>query len=123
MSSYEATLFISAARTTTPTPGLLAGGCGYAIGFHLVIDVTAVGAAPSVTPTVECQDVRSGKWYPIIVGAPLTAIGTRVLRCYPGLTPVANLTVADVITEQIRLAMAHGNADSITYTAAIHLVQ
>lgn len=123
MSSYEVNLFLASARTATPTAGQVAGGCGYAIGFHVVIDVTAAPVAPSVTPTVECQDLRSGKWYPIIVGAPLTAVGTRVLRCYPGLTPVANLTVSDVITEQIRLAMAHGNADSITYCAAIHLIQ
>jgi hypothetical protein len=121
VSSQEATLFISAARTVTPTATAVA--CGYALGFHLVIDVTAIGPAPSVVPTVACFDTRSAKWYPIIVGPALVAVGTTVLRCYPGITPVAGLAVADVITEQVRLSMAHGNADSITYSAAIHLVQ
>ena len=121
MSSLEVTIYNSAARTATPTP--TAAACGYAVGLHCVIDVTAIGAAPSVTPTIHCFDVKSAKWYPILVGPALVAIGTTVLRCYPGLVPVANLTVADIITEQVRLTMTHGNADSITYSATFHLVQ
>lgn len=89
----------------------------------MVIDVTAIGPAPTVVPLIECFDVRSGKWYPILTGAAIVAVGTTVLRVYPGMAAVANLRADDMLSEQVRLSMTHGNADSITYSAAVHLVQ
>lgn len=114
------TAYASAARTATPTAvELTTDG---ARGVHVVIDVTAIGAAPSVTPTLAAYDPLSGKWYALLTGAAITATGTTVLKVYPGITAAANVAASDVVPDTFRVSMAHGNGDSITYTVSCHLV-
>lgn len=113
-------IFTSAARTATiNSPDLYAGDPK---GLHLIIDVTAVAATPSVVPTIQGKDPLSGKYYDLLVGAAITATGTTVLKLYPGITAVANGAASDVLPDVWRLRMVHADADSITYTAAAHMV-
>lgn len=119
MSSREVAFFTTAARTATPTPAPY--DCGYAGGITVVIDVTAITSTPSVTPQVEAFDVRSGKWYALLTGVPVVAVGTTVLHVFPGATPAANVAANAPLTEQVRVTMTHGNANSITYTVSGHL--
>jgi hypothetical protein len=121
MSSREVTVYASAARTATPAAIVVSSG--YATGMHVVVDVTAIVTAPSITVTLEQQDVASGKWYPLLVSAAIVATGTTVLRVYPGLVAAANLVANDVLTEAVRVTVTHGNANSITYSVSAHLVQ
>lgn len=116
----ETVVYPSAARTATPA--------AFTLDIHRVrnllvlIDVTAIGVAPSVVPTIDGVDVATGKLFPILAGAALTAIATRVLKVGPGITVAANLSVADIVPERIRITMTHGNADSITYAVTAHLI-
>jgi hypothetical protein len=121
MSSREVAVLASAPRTATPTPAVVA--CGYALGVHVVVDVTAIVTAPSITVVLELQDVTSGKWYPLLTSAAITTVSTTVLRVYPGLVAAANLAANDVLTEALRVSVNHGNANSITYSVSAHLVQ
>ncbi len=114
------TLYASVARTATPTAAEF-NASGYH-GLHLVIDVTAVTATPSVVPTVDFYDELSGKWCNLLTGSAITATGTTVLKIYPGITAAANAAASDVVHGRLRLAMAHGDSDSATYTAAVHLI-
>jgi len=119
----EYTCYLSAARTATPGARTL--DLSRVRGLILVIDVTAIGPAPSVVPTIDGVDVVSGKFWNLLTGAALTAVTgstPRVLKIMPGITPAANIAVADVLPEQIRLTMTHGNADSITYSVCAHLL-
>lgn len=117
----QTTLYASAARTATPTAAdLYPNG---ARGLHLVIDVSAVpGAAPSVVPTIDFLDTVSGKWCNLLTGVAITAVGTTVLKIYPGIAGVANVAASDVVHGHVRVVMTHGNANSVTYTVAAHLV-
>lgn len=121
MTSRETTVYASAARTATPAAATFA--TGYARGVALVVDVTAIGAAPSITVKLEHQDVASGKWVTLLTSAAIAAVSTTVLKVYPDLTAVANLTVNDVVWETCRVTVTHGNSDSITYSVSAHLVQ
>lgn len=121
MSSREVTVYPSAARTATPTPTTV--GCGYARGVQVVVDLTAFTTAASLTVTIDVQDVTSGKWINVLTSAVLSAVATTVLRVYPGLTAAANLTVSDVLTENMRITVTHGNANSTTYSVSAHLIQ
>lgn len=116
------TVYASAARTATPTAVTLQSGrYNY---LHLVIDVTAIAATPSVVCTVDGQDPVSGKYYNLLTSAALTESGapyTRVLKIGPGLPVTANLSANDVLPDTIRVTMTHGDADSITYTVAANL--
>ncbi|MBX9392275.1 hypothetical protein K4749_01340 [Streptomyces sp. TRM72054] len=116
----EVRVYESAARTASPTASGI--DAAYARGVHVVIDVTAVAATPSVTPSIEGYDTLSGKWYTLLTGSAITAEGTTVLKIYPGIATIANAAASDVIPNRIRVSMTHADADSITYTVAAHLM-
>jgi hypothetical protein len=112
------TVLPSAARTASPdTMEFVASSVDFH-GLHLVVDVTAVTATPSVTVTVQGVDRLSGKVYTVLASAAITATGTTVLKVGAGLTAAANLVANDVVPPVFRVTVAHGDADSITYTIA-----
>lgn len=90
---------------------------------HIVIDVTAIGAAPSVVVTVRGVDPLSGKRYVILASAAIVAIGTTVLKVGRGLVAAANLAVNDMLPRNIEIDVAHGNGDSITYSVYLNLMR
>jgi hypothetical protein len=114
------TVYASAARTATPTAVTV--GCGPNRGLHLVIDVTAITASPSVVPTIDGYDPLSGIYYNLLTGSAITGTGTTILKIYPGIATVANGAASDVVPETIRITMTHADADSISYSVAAHLV-
>lgn len=114
------TVYASAARTATPTAVTVPVGRYRAL--HLIIDVTAIAATPSVVCTIDAYDPVSGKYYNQLTAAAVTATGTTVLKIGRGLTAAANLTANDVLPSTIRITMTHGDADSITYTVAASLI-
>lgn len=113
------TLYASGARTTAQT-GDDQTNLG-ALGLHLVIDITAVTGAPSLTFTLQGKDRTSGKYYTLLASAALVGVGTTVLRLYPALTAAANLVANDVLPECWRLNVAVGTADSVTYSVGVSL--
>lgn len=93
-------------------------------GLKLVIDITAItGTGPSLTVTVEGKDPVSGKYYPLLVSAALTAVGTTVLTIYPGVVAAANLAANDVLpkTWRVKSAIA-GTTPAVTATVAASLI-
>jgi hypothetical protein len=78
-------------------------------------NVTAIGAAPSITPTIQGFDPVWSQWYNILVGTAITAIGYTVLKVYPGATNAANAVANDILPPTWRINIAVANADSITY--------
>ena len=116
----QVTLYASAARTATPTAAEFDADGRH--GLHLVIDVTAVTATPSVVPPVDFHDALSGKWVNLLTGAAITATGTTRLTIHPGVTAAANVSAADAIHGRMRLVMTHADTDSATYSAAAHLI-
>lgn len=116
-------VYASAARTATPTAVTVPTGRYKSL--HLVIDVTAVTATPSVVCTVDALDTVSGKYYNLLTSAALTESGspyTRVLKVGPGLPVTANVSANDVLPSTIRVTMTHADSDSITYSVAATLV-
>lgn len=115
------TIYASAARTATPTAATFSSSGRR--GLHVVINVTAVTATPSVVPTIDAYDSLSQVWYTLLAGSAITATGATVLKVYPGIAAQANAAASDVLPGQWRVLMTHGDADSITYSVAAYLVQ
>ena len=92
------------------------------VGMHLIIDVTAIAATPSVVPSIQGYDATSNKYYDILVGAAITATGTTVLKVFPGATPAANTVANDFMPGRWRLLMTHADADSITFSVAVQMM-
>jgi len=91
-------------------------------GAHIIIDVTAIVTAPSVVFTVRGKDDVSGNYYDLLVSAAITATGQTVLKVYPGALAVANLVANDSLPETFMVHAEHANADSITYSVAINML-
>lgn len=119
--NVNVSVFASTARTATHNSADLTNYNGR--GLHLVIDVTASSATPSVTFTIQGKDELSGKYYTLLVSAAITGTGTTVLRVYPGLTAAANLVATDVLPRTWRVLATHADADSITYSVGASVLQ
>ena len=93
-------------------------------GVVLVVNVTAAatGTTPSVVPTIYGRAGAANVTWSILAGAPITAVGTYVFKVHDSLTAAANLVANDVIGEYLRIEMAHGNAQSITYSVTAELI-
>jgi hypothetical protein len=111
----------SGARTATPDTQEFELPSG-AVALHVVLDVTAIVTTPSITVTVAGIDRVSGKAYTLLASAAVTATGTTVLKIGPGLTAAANLVANDYVPSVVRVTVAHGNANSITYSAAANVI-
>ncbi|RAV22205.1 hypothetical protein [Paenibacillus contaminans] len=85
-------------------------------GVKVVVDITAVTGSPILTVKIQGKDHTSGKYYDILTSAALTAQGTTVLTVYPGVTPVTNVTIDNVIPRFWRVSVTVGNSDSATYS-------
>jgi hypothetical protein len=115
----QRTLYASAARTSTPAAVTVPRG-RYR-GIKLVVDITA-GAVLSITPKIEGVDSLSGKAFALLTGAVATGVSTVVMTVYPGATAAANVAANDMLPDQVRVTITHGNGTAATYTAAVHLI-
>lgn len=118
-------LLASAARTATPTLGP-GNDIGYLTnhqrfkGAHVILDVTAIAATPSITVDIEGYDYGSSTWYNIGTSAAVTGVSTNVYKVHPDLTALANLVFKDGIPFLWRVTVTHADADSITYSLAVN---
>ena len=114
-------LLSSAARTAAITSADITNseyrGC------HVIIDVTVDPASASITPTIQGLDSVSGKYYTLLTGSAISAVGTTILRVYPGLGASANAIANDILPNKFRISMAVADTDSITYSVAVSLVK
>jgi len=85
-------------------------------GGIFVIHATAETATASVVFTIRGVDPVAATTWDILASAAVDAVGTRVLRVYPGLTAVGNLTATDILPEAIEIDCNHSDTDSFTYS-------
>ena len=116
----EETILASAARTATLNS---ADFINYnAKGLHVVINVTALTAAPSIVPFIQGKDPISGTYYDILEGLPITTTGINIIKVYPGISAVVNVSASDLLPRTYRVRLEHANGNSITYSVAGALV-
>lgn len=120
-------LLTSAARTATPPVGpATTDEYGFLTnhqrfrGAHILLDVTAIAATPSVLVDIEGYDYGSSTWYNILTSAAVTTAVFNIYKVHPDLTAVANLVAKDGIPYLWRVTLTHADADSITYTLAVN---
>lgn len=118
----EYTWLASAARIASPSDTDIKAPYD-ADGVEIVIDVTAITTACSLTFTLQGFDPTSGKTWTVATMATLTATGTVVLRVHPNDATAA--ISGGVQTQQgqlpphLRLHMVQGNANSTTYSVGL----
>lgn len=93
-------------------------------GILLIIDATAETGTAEVTPNIQAYDPVSAAWYTVwTAAAAISATGDFTYLLYPGATD-GNFTEVDGIPIPIwwRLSMTVADTDSLTYSAAAHLL-
>lgn len=115
------TVLESTARTATVSSSAVVGE-GHR-GAHIILTATAVTAGASIVPTVEGYNSVTDAWYTILTGAALTGTGTTVLKVYPGITPVTNVAVSDVLPARWRVTMTAADSKSATYSIVANLLK
>lgn len=114
------TVFASAARTATENSAVF-DNFG-ARGVHVIIDVTAASATPSVVFTIQGWSGVGDDYYDLLASAAITGTGTTVLKVFPGATAAANAAANDCLPPRWRVRAVHADADSITYSVAANLL-
>lgn len=119
--AHTVVAFPSTARTATPTAFDYDNLYGH-LGMVVCIDVTAIAATPSVTVTVSHIDPVSGKLRTLLASSAITSVSTTFLRIWPGATAAANQAANEILGRKVRIAPAHADGDSITYSIAVDFV-
>jgi len=120
-----AAVFASLARTATPAAvtlkkAILGVTSDRLVNLHLIIDVTATAATPSIVVTIDAVDPISSKFYNLLTSAAITTVSTNVLKLGIDMVAAANLAAQDIIPENLRITVTHGDADSITYSVGLN---
>jgi hypothetical protein len=88
-------------------------------GVRVVLNVNNAGTG-SITLEIDAKDSVSGVYIALLTGVAVTANGTYVYEIYPGLTPVANQVVSDVLSSTWRVKVTANNANAMTYSVGGH---
>lgn len=95
-------------------------------GIHCVLDITAAsGTTPTLDVKLQRFDPTSGKYVdlPGAAFAQKTAAGTSDLTIYPGIAETANVSVSDVLTENLKAVWTiGGTTPSFTFTLGATLL-
>lgn len=116
-----ATVLTSSARTITTTSADQTNLS--AQGAHIIIDVTATAGTVALTPSIQGKDELSGKWYDLLVGKAIIAVGTSVIKIHPGLPGTKNISADDGLPLTWRCVVTVGNADSTTYSVGVNYLE
>lgn len=104
----------SAARTVaTVTPPLPGAGQDT---LKVIVSVTAVTGAPSLTVTLQGLNPISGLWHTVLTSAAISTVTENVLQVGPELIDAANLKANACVPFTWRVSVAVGTADSVTYS-------
>ena len=122
MSNRYVTVLVSAARTTAQAVEILLSSSDHPTALVFTIDVTLDAATASITPSIESYDPLSETWTGVLTGAAIAAVGDVQLKIGVGLTAAANLVVNDVVPTKFRFSMAVADADAITYSVGLEII-
>lgn len=91
-------------------------------GMHVIVDVTAYTSG-SYTPVIQAQDPASLKWYPICCTSttPISAIGTTIIKVYPGTVPIAGGSAQDILPKVWRVQLNGLSTPSMTLSVGFNM--
>jgi hypothetical protein len=91
-------------------------------GVKLGINLSALGAATTVTTTIQGKDAASGVYYNIISTTAVAAAGFATLEVYPGIAAVANAAANDVLPRTWRVQQGVAGTNTATGTVGASVI-
>ena len=124
------TVYASAARTATPTEVEYVCQDGTIRGIIIFVNVTALAATPSVTPTLKVMNRTVGSWVTLKTFTPITnvtGVGLYVYFVYPNIPDLSLGWVCEELAGPIpthfQFSLVHGDTDSITYSTELQCLR
>jgi hypothetical protein len=108
-----------ATQTATTVNSLAQSNTSYRGGHFIVTVVTATSG--TYTPHIQGYDPASGLWYDILIGSAISAVGTTVLKVYPGIGVVANGSASDVLPLTWRVQLIGASTPSMVISVDAYL--
>lgn len=90
-------------------------------GIKVFLNMVTAGSG-SVTISIEVKDPVSGSYKAILIGTAVTADGVYCYTVYPGIEPIANEAVSDVLSRIFRVVATHNNGNDMEYTVGGSLI-
>ncbi len=91
-------------------------------GGHFIVNVSGFTSG-TYTPHIQGKDPVYGTYYDILVGLPISATGTTVLKVYPGIPSIANAAASDILPLVWRVQMIGASTPNMVLSVAAHLAQ
>lgn len=126
MANHNLSLFPSAARAVAQAYVSDDQQNLDSVGGHIIINVTAITATPSVVFKVQGRVPDTGAtaaYYDILVSAAVVATGITVLKIHPAFPVTANVSVNDILPRTWRVIATHADTDEIVYSVTASLVE
>lgn len=112
---YQFVVYPSAARTAAPTAATFYNEGNFNT-FQLYFVATAKSATPSVTAKISLWDSKANAYVDVLTSAALTDVGSALLQVGGVGANVSNVTDMRHPGKRIKVTMAHGDSDELTYS-------
>jgi len=89
-------------------------------GGHFIINVSSYNIG-TYTPHIQGLDPVSGNWYDILVGPGISAIGTTIIKVYPGIGASTNAASPDILPLNWRVQLIGTSTPSMTISVDAYL--
>lgn len=89
-------------------------------GGHFIINIVTATSG-TYTPHIQAKDPISGLYYDILVGSALSAVGTTILKVYPGIGVVANGSASDILPQIWRVQLIGASTPSMVLSVDAYL--
>ena len=112
--------FVFLTAIETPNPGESTSAAVRVVPQRFVVPPYV--STPSVVFSIQVVDPVSGTAIDLVASAAVSATGQTLLEVYPAGSDVTNKRVGTCIGRKVLIKAAHGNGNSITYSAAVELL-
>lgn len=91
-------------------------------GVVVFVNVSAVSGGETVTVAVQMKDPVSGLYSTVLTSTALAAVALTLLRVYPGLGQVANLSANDILSRTWRITATIAGGGAITFSVGASVI-
>ncbi len=91
-------------------------------GGHFIVNVSGFTSG-TYTPHIQGKDPVYGTYYDVLVGPPISATGTTILKVYPGLSAIANGSASDILPATWRVQMIGASSPNMALSVTAYLEQ
>jgi hypothetical protein len=120
-SNLNVTLLASSSRSASTSSAEQTNN--NANGVWVVLNITAVPGADTITLKIQGKDPTSGTYVDLLTGSAQSGIGTTEYALYPGVTETANVDVGRPLPRTWLVTVTHSGSGAFTYSVGASVIR